>query len=177
MRDLNVIAIECIRELEIIGIQCGKVTEFAVNTRAKRRWGLCRKNGDGTFSININADLLLESTNIDGLKNTIIHELLHTCPNCFCHTGEWKRLADKVNRYYGYGISRCSTAADKGIDEKVIQAREIERQRKRNNPKYIFKCKGCGQIVTRQRKSDFTEYYRLYHCARCHGAFEPVKNA
>lgn len=174
MRDLNVVAIECMRELEIIGIPFGKVTEFSVNTRAKRRWGQCRKNGDGTFSINISADLLRESTEINGLKNTIIHELLHTCPDCFCHTGEWKRLADKVNRYYGYGITRCSSAEDKGLDEKVIKQREIEREKKRQNPKFIFRCKCCGQIVKRQRASQFTKYYHMYHCGICNGKFEPI---
>lgn len=39
MRDVNVIAIECMRELENIGINCGNVIKIGVNTRSKKRWG------------------------------------------------------------------------------------------------------------------------------------------
>lgn len=41
MRDVNVIAIECMRELENIGIKCGNVIKIDINTRAKKRWGQC----------------------------------------------------------------------------------------------------------------------------------------
>lgn len=98
MRDVNVIAIECMRELENIGIKCGNVIKIDINTRAKKRWGQCRKIGNN-YIIEVNQILLREDTDIDGLKNTIIHELLHTCKGCMKHTGEWKQLAEKVNRY------------------------------------------------------------------------------
>lgn len=109
MRDVNVIAIECMRELENIGIKCGNVIKIDINTRAKKRWGQCRKIGNN-YIIEVNQILLREDTDIDGLKNTIIHELLHTCKGCMKHTGEWKQLAEKVNRYYGYNIKRCDSA-------------------------------------------------------------------
>lgn len=91
MRDVNVIAIECMRELENIGIKCGNVIKIDINTRAKKRWGQCRKIGNN-YIIEVNQILLREDTDIDGLKNTIIHELLHTCKGCMKHTGEWKQL-------------------------------------------------------------------------------------
>lgn len=94
MRDVNVIAIECMRELENIGIKCGNVIKIDINTRAKKRWGQCRKIGNN-YIIEVNQILLREDTDIDGLKNTIIHELLHTCKGCMKHTGEWKQLAEK----------------------------------------------------------------------------------
>ena len=89
MRDVNVIAIECMRELENIGIKCGNVIKIDINTRAKKRWGQYRKIGNN-YIIEVNQILLREDTDIDGLKNTIIHELLHTCKGCMKHTGEWK---------------------------------------------------------------------------------------
>lgn len=116
MRDVNVIAIECMRELENIGIKCGNVIKIDINTRSKKRWGQCRKIGNN-YIIEVNQILLREDTDIDGLKNTIIHELLHTCKGCMKHTGEWKQLAEKVNRYYGYNIKRCDSADEKGISE------------------------------------------------------------
>ena len=47
MKDLQMIATECIRDLNAIGIypHC-KAKDFSVNTRAKKRWGQCRKKGD-----------------------------------------------------------------------------------------------------------------------------------
>lgn len=36
MRDINVVAIECMRELDVIGIQYGNVVEFKVNYRAEK---------------------------------------------------------------------------------------------------------------------------------------------
>lgn len=44
MKDLQMIANECIRDLNAIGIypHC-KAKDFSVNTRAKSRWGQCKK--------------------------------------------------------------------------------------------------------------------------------------
>lgn len=39
MRNLMIFAIECMDELDSIGIPYGKVLDFSVNTRAKKRWG------------------------------------------------------------------------------------------------------------------------------------------
>lgn len=164
MRDINVVAIECMRELDVIGIQYGNVVEFKVNYRAERRWGQCCPLPGGRFSININHRLLDESTDIDGLKNTLIHELLHTCKGCLNHGSEWKRLADKVNRYYGYGIKRTSSADEKGIDESNRYVKV-----KRINHKYV--CCGCGQTITRQRETGFVNRYK---CGRCGSAFEKI---
>ncbi len=172
MRDVNVIAIECMRELENIGIKCGNVIKIDVNTRSKKRWGQCRKIGNN-YIIEVNQILLREDTDIDGLKNTIIHELLHTCKGCMKHTGEWKQLAEKVNRYYGYNIKRCDSADEKGISEE--QKEKIQKERTATRKvKFIFKCTCCGQKVERCRESKFTKYPELYRCAVCHGKFERI---
>ena len=107
------------------------------------------------------------------MKNTIIHELLHTCKGCMKHTGEWKQLAEKVNRYYGYNIKRCDSADEKGISEE--QKEKIQKERTATRKvKYIFKCTCCGQKVERCRESKFTKYPELYRCAVCHGKFERI---
>ena len=40
------------------------------------------------------------------LRNTIIHELIHTVPDGMCHTGEWKKWAKDVSAKTGYNIKR-----------------------------------------------------------------------
>ena len=38
------------------------------------------------------------------LRNTLIHELIHTVPGGLCHTGEWKKWAKFVSEKTGYNI-------------------------------------------------------------------------
>lgn len=45
----------------------------------------------------------LENTE-KSLRNTLIHELIHTVPGGLCHTGQWKRWADYVSEKTGYKI-------------------------------------------------------------------------
>ena len=40
------------------------------------------------------------------LRNTLIHELIHTVPDGMCHTGEWKKWAKYVSAKTGYNIKR-----------------------------------------------------------------------
>lgn len=160
MRNLQEIAKECMKELDNIGIEYGNIKLFEVNTRAKKRWGQCRRVC-GEYSINISERLLDEETPIKSLKETILHEILHTCKGCMNHGELWKRYAMKMNRAYGYNIKRCNSSEEKGV--KVLkEVREIKHQ---------FVCKGCGQTINRMRESKFTKYYNYYSCGRCGGDF------
>lgn len=59
MRNLDEYAIQCMEELDAIGIEYGNIVEVKVNTRAKKRWGQC-KAIPGGYSINISVVLLDE---------------------------------------------------------------------------------------------------------------------
>lgn len=161
MRDLFEYAVRCMEYLDDIGIEYGNVLDFSVNTRAKTRWGQCRLVPGG-YTININADLLDERNSEEGLMNTILHELLHTCKGCMNHGKNWKYLARKVYLSYGYDIQRTDSADDKGV---VVRSAPV---------KHKFVCEKCGQVITRQRESHFTRNYKLYTCACCHSHFKKV---
>lgn len=47
----------------------------------------------------------LENTE-KSLRNTLIHELIHTVPGGLCHTGEWRKWAKYVSEKTGYNIKR-----------------------------------------------------------------------
>lgn len=160
MRDLQIIAKECLKELDAIGIQYGNIKEFVVNTRAKSRWGQC-KVVPGGFSINISEDLLREENSIIGLKNTIIHEILHTVPGCFNHGDAWKRMAARVNDVYDYNVKRCSSADEKGV---VTEIRRIKK-----TVKHQVQCKKCGYLMNYARSSKVTNHPELYRCGVCGG--------
>ena len=158
MRNLNTVAKECMTELDNIGIHYGKVVRFEINTRAKKRWGQCKKTAQG-YIININVDLLDERNDINGLKNTIIHELLHTCKGCMNHGSEWKRLADKVNRHYGYGVTRCSNADEKGVNYRRETVRRAQPEYK-----YAIRCECCGHIYKRSKLTKTIQHPENYRC-------------
>ena len=177
-RKLQTVFTECIDEMNAIEIPFRRIKTVEVNYRAKRRWGQCCKRYDDRgiyFEININADLLHDDAPEKSLKETIIHEILHTCPECFCHTGEWKRLADLVNDCYGYNVKRCNSSEEKGMDEFYRQHEEFAI--KQTTWKYAIKCKGCGKIVGRKQKAcKITRYPQCYRCASCYGMLEVIAN-
>lgn len=166
MKDLQLYAKICLEELDAIGVEYGNIVEFSINTRAKSRWGQCRYNrATKEYKINIASILLTEEASEKALKDTLFHEIIHTCDGCFDHGREWQSVADLVNDCYAMNIKRCTTSEEKGVD--------LERTK---NYKYYFKCSKCGQVVKRQRESQFTRMYSKYGCGRCgeFGTFMPM---
>lgn len=145
-------------ELDNIGIEYGNIIDFTVNTRAKKRWGQC-KTVPGGYSINISSVLLDERNDEKGLKETILHELLHSCKDCMNHGNSWKQLAQKVNKTYGYNIKRTSSVADKGVLE--------ETRPPVINHKVV--CLDCGHVYTRTNASKLITNTSHYRCGCCHG--------
>lgn len=168
---------ECIDEMIAIDIPFGKITDVTVNYRAKSRWGQCQKGYDyrvGTiYKININADLCHPDASERGLKETIIHEILHTCHNCMCHTGEWKRLAELVNDCYGYNVKRADTTEDKGMNDFYREHEEYAK--KKPTWKYTIVCKNCGKVIGHKaRVCKITRYPHLYCHKGCGGNLKVV---
>ena len=163
MRDLMKYAIECMTELDKLEIEYGTVVEWKINTRAKQRWGLCRHTPNEHI-IEINKILLDENNDEQGLKDTIIHELLHTCKGCNNHGTKWKQLAETVNRTYGYNIQRTSTAEEKGVVNDTYKYHPMA-------TKYLVKCNHCHQTVAkRTRRCGVVEHPENYWCGNCGGS-------
>ncbi len=175
-KKLQEVFMECIDEMNALEIPFRRITSVTVNYRAKRRWGCCsrRNNGFGIvcFEIDINADLLHDDAPVKALKETIIHEILHTCPGCFCHTGEWKRLADLVNDCYGYAIKMADSAKDKGMANFYQQHEELV---KKTTWKYTICCAKCGKLICkRQRSCDMVKHPMLYMHTSCGGHLKVI---
>ncbi len=159
MKDFERLKQECLQELADLDIEVGRIKAWSINTRARSRWGQCRQERDGTYSIQI-AQCLLADDRISekACKETIIHELLHTCEGCMKHSGRWKAYAQLMNRAYGYNIKRTTSGNEKGVENYKPQRMAV---------KYVFTCGGCGATIYRKRDSKFTRYYRLYGCTKC----------
>lgn len=163
MHNLYKYAMECMSELGAIGIPY-RTSFFEVNHRAVYRWGLCRSNGDGTFTIQISSVLLDDNNSIEGLKNTIIHELIHTCVDCMNHGKKWKEYADRVNKHYGYDIKRTSNSEEKGVSVNTI---------KENKRHYEVTCSSCGKKFIYYRDCKVTKNPSRFHCS-CGGRLSSV---
>jgi len=164
MRDLVLYGKECMNELDKINIPYSKKVYFTTNSRAKRRWGRCEKHRD-CYEIQINSLLLDERNSLNGLKNTIIHELLHTISGCMNHGDKWQNFAEKVNHVYKYGISRCNSYEEKGICNEVID--EINREtslKLEKQPTYIIRCEKCGHEYVRHKLTKSITNTSGYRC-------------
>lgn len=172
MKNLQKLFKECKEELDNINIKYGCIEEITINTRAKKRWGQCKITLDSQywknkiFSINISSRLLQDDITDEACKNTIMHEILHTCEHCFNHGSEWKRIADLINDYYAfYNIKRTTSSEEKGINE------DIEKK----ESKYILRCTKCGKLFYKNRICDSVRYPELYNHSSDNGQLERIK--
>ena len=146
-------------------IKIGKIADIKINTRAKKRWGQCKRTPNGAYIISISNRLLADNVADDGAINTIIHELLHSVKGCMNHGENWKREAKKVNRAYGINIKRGASAEEKGVEEIEETPKAI---------KYQFECKECGKVYSRVKASNFTKNWQNYRCGCCGGEFTKI---
>lgn len=166
MKDLKKLAAECERDLRSIGISPGCVDHWTVNTRAKRRWGLCRTSKPGHFDISISERLLQDDVDDQAAKDTIMHELLHTVKDCYGHTGLWKELAEQVNRVLPqYTVKRASSEAEKGV-ETTERAQTVQ---------YTVRCTKCGKEYNRVKASKLILHPEKYRCGLCGSRLTRVK--
>ena len=141
MKNLNVLVIDCKDILDDLGISYGPIESVRVNNRLTACWGRCKHNKrTGTYSIEFSKQIMSDDMEYEATMNTIIHEFLHASKNRMCHTGEWKRLANLVNREYPqFTICRCTSAEEKGVAERI------------KHYNYIVECPKCGREFKYQR--------------------------
>lgn len=168
MRDLQYYSMECINDMINIGIDVPEIKSFTINTRAKKRFGQCKKIDD-EFYININVNLLDEDCPLLSLKETIYHEIIHTLPKCFNH-GQWFHYyANMINKKYGTNISTTSSFKEKYGKEfyaKVANTTTLNRPYK----SYAVWCQNCNRIVASGKYQRMPKWFarpNKYKCTRC----------
>lgn len=167
MKNLNRLYLECSEELRRINMDVSsKIVKVTVNGRLKTTLGICRYDyRTGNYRIEINPALLADGVDELEVKDTIIHEMLHTCPGCMTHGWEWKRRADRVNRMLGYHVSR--TASRKDMEAAGVEV-------KREEWKYALECVECGTQWKYKRWSKSLENPSRYRCGKCHSELKTV---
>ena len=130
-----------------------------VNARAKRRLGCCiLKNG--IYTVEVSASLLDQP---ELLRQTLAHELLHTCWGCRNHGTRWKAYAARAGGALGCSIER--TVKLEGEPQERLRREEV---------KYVLECQACGAKIERFRMSKAVKSPWRYRC-RCGGALKRVQ--
>lgn len=137
------------------------IEEVAINTRAKKRLGACKRRktslGKTGYIIEISQTALRCSE--EDLSIIIAHELIHTCRGCFNHGDKWKKMATIAREAYGWDIRRTVKYEDIGL----------EAPREREKVRYRVVCTKCGKIYERRRSCPLTKEPRKYRCGKCGG--------
>ncbi|MBR5315815.1 MAG: SprT-like domain-containing protein [Firmicutes bacterium] len=139
-------------------------------SKATSWYGQCQKNKVCRgkvykFQISISEYHLQSSEK--AIRNTLVHELLHTCPGCFNHGAKWKAYANLVKNTLGYQVIRCG--GDKEQDAALEQARKEKRAGYQT--RYLLVCTKCGREFERFRKSNLVLHPENYRC-KCGGTIE-----
>ena len=161
MKNLDFFVTECKAMLDYCSIPYNLDVSVKISRRLRRAYGNChRKNGVYTIYIN---DLMLRDDVTDkALENTILHELIHTCPECMNHGRQWKHYCEIVNRELDFNIQRLD-----GDKDSVITTL-LDEKRKQTEPyRYKVFCPECGTTWYYRRKTRCVTHAHNYLCGKC----------
>jgi len=160
--------LECMADLNAIEIPISTdIRKVEINTRAQSRWSMTHKRYDEYhekyYTIDINADLCTGLVN-EGLRETMLHELIHTCESCMNHGDTWLSYVAKCNSIYGTKIKRASNADDKGFTKEM----------RASSPRFKYEviCLDCDKSIdgfSRETKTIKNVKAGYCSCGRCHG--------
>ena len=157
---------ECKEQLAKLGYELQDNIPLVFNNRASRRFGQCsvtRNNYTGNTrvtKIELSTKTFAYRTK-EEIKNTVMHECIHAIPQCHYegHKGNWLRIANEVNRAYGYKIKRCSDITDMEAYAEAVKQRT----------NYVVKCEKCGHEWHYQKMSKCVQHPERYTHTGCGG--------
>ena len=107
--------IEARTNLESLGYNVGDLIDFDISNRYRRAWAKCYKKGYRQFTIILSGQLFKAISS--SVRDTIYHEVIHTCEGCFNHGPNFKYAANECNMKFGTNI-RVSATIDEMMNGK-----------------------------------------------------------
>lgn len=146
---------------QLIDAGYGEVKNYTYETNLSKKMtrvlACIRRLPEDFKAFEIRVSVLYARTNPTALKQTIMHELIHSLKGCMNHGIHWQRAAANINAAYGYQIARTSDAGAAYKEAKNEMAR------------YEVVCQGCGAVHKYTKQSKAVKYPELFHCGRCKG--------
>ena len=153
-KNLDILLVQVVSQARSLSIPVSSKIDphVTVNTRARTRFGCCRKAG-GRYVIEVSASLF--SAEEQAIRQVLAHEVLHTCPGCADHGPRWQHWAALMNRIFGYDIRRTHTPQALGLED----TRPV---------RWLVVCQSCGRSTPRMKRSPLVEHPGRYRC-KCGG--------
>lgn len=163
MNDFNTLLQIVIAEAKAIKIPVSEHIQpnVIINKRAKKRFGQCIIENE-SYTIELSEKLL--NVPEQSCKQTIAHEIIHTCKGCQNHGTLFMHYAEQMNQRYGYHIKRTNSCEEMGI----------AREQTEKPVKYIVLCEKCGVQIKRERYSNVIADPSHYRC-RCGGTLKRIQ--
>lgn len=144
--DLRKEVLEDVEILRSFGIEMPENNQYYVEfinmihtlgqTKKRTAYSSC----DDRYTIMLNKDFM-KHCKPEEVHCTIMHEVIHTAPDCMNHGHEWKAIAGMVNKHYDFlPISRTSSYDDWSKHSALTA-------------KYVATCLYCGHAYSWERSS------------------------
>ena len=153
-------------DLEDIGIPVSEnIDPYIRISRAKRRWGSCKKINGGRykFCISISDICFNEPEYIDFIKNTMAHEIIHTAKGCFDH-GRLFKTYGKMAEKKGYIVNISDKSSVVKSEEELF-----------DEARHVLKCSKCGKLYFRLRFPSKKGYINRIRCGVCGEKLDKIK--
>lgn len=171
---LEIIVKECISQLIVLGVPISKSIYFSTNGGfsyyGRTHYGAKIKNKYGSdYFITINRFIEQEKD----IKNTVVHELLHTVKGGMCHSGAWKKWKLFINQNTDLKItilSKVKLAKEAYKNKKVFEFKEY-------NPSTmdLLECPECkAKLCVKKGTCKTKDGKCKYLCSKCKKRFEYV---
>ena len=153
-KNLDILLVQVISQARSLSIPAGRKIDHhvVVNTRARTRFGCCRK-AEGRYVIELSSSLL--NADEQAVRQVLAHEVLHTCPGCADHGPRWQHWAALMNRTFSYDIRRTHMPQALGLED----TRPV---------RWLVVCQSCGKAIPRMKRSPLVEHPERYRC-QCGG--------
>lgn len=93
------------------------------------------------------------------IENTLVHELLHTCPGCLNHGPQWKAHAEVVRKRLHLDIKRVHG------DKTPSDIANLRAGRKKSPFRYMVYCPNCGASWKYRKAGRVVRYADKCTCA------------
>ena len=150
MNDFDALLQNVLSQARTIGIPVAPDIDprVRVNRRAVGRFSCCFLQG-GVHTIELSARLLDAPER--ACRQTLAHEILHTCPDCRNHGPQWRSYAARMNTAWGYSIARTISPSELGLPD----VRPV---------RHMVICLSCGKEFPRTRASRLTQHPEHFRC-------------
>ena len=148
------------RVLDALHVPYDPRATLSVNPRLFRAWARCLFFSRSAPRIEAAPVLTDVALSDNAVMETLIHELLHTCPGCANHGASWQAYARLVTRETHYAVTVSSSQEDHGLPSTYI----------RPGSRYALICNACGATWCYNRKCNSVVCPERYRCSRCGGS-------